>query len=152
MFSKSTEYALRAIIYLAQKSSADQKIGIGELSDAIGSPKSFTAKILQNLTRDNRLISSVTGPSGGFFLTDKAKTKSLLHVLKLMQEEEIITGCILGLKECSEINPCPLHHQYRLIKPQLMAMLDQKTIGELADEMKDPKIVLQTIVKGKRKN
>ncbi|MBL0008816.1 MAG: Rrf2 family transcriptional regulator [Saprospiraceae bacterium] len=48
MFSKSTEYALRAIIYLAQKSSVDHKIGITELSEAIDSPKSFTAKILQN--------------------------------------------------------------------------------------------------------
>jgi Rrf2 family iron-sulfur cluster assembly transcriptional regulator len=84
MFSKSTEYALRAIIYLAQKSSVDQKIGITELSAAIDSPKSFTAKILQKLTKDNLLISSVTGPSGGFFLTEQSKKKSLLHVLNLL--------------------------------------------------------------------
>ena len=151
MFSKSTQYALRAIIYLAQKSSVDRKIGIGELSEAIGSPKSFTAKILQNLTRNNKLISSLTGPSGGFFLTEKAKSKSLLHVLTLLDEEEIITGCILGLKECSEINPCPLHQEYKQIKPQLLAMLDHKTIQDLANEMKDPRVVLQTILKGKRK-
>lgn len=145
MFSKSTEYALRAIIYLAQKSSADQKISITELSEAIDSPKSFTAKILQKLTRDQVLISSITGPNGGFYLTETAKKKSLLHVLTLLDDESVITGCILGLKECSEKNPCPMHSQYRKIKPQLLEMLDRKTIAELAREMKDPKVVIHNI-------
>ncbi len=150
MFSKSTEYALRAIIYLAQKSSPDQKIGIMEVADAIGSPKSFTAKILQKLTKDNKLISSVTGPSGGFYLTEQAKKKSLLHVLNLLEDEGVITGCILGLKECSEINPCPMHSQYKKIKPLLLDMLDHKTIQQLASEMKDPRVVIQSIMKKKR--
>jgi len=145
MFSKSTEYALRAIIYLAQKSSIDRKIGITELSEAIDSPKSFTAKILQNLTRDNKLINSVTGPSGGFYLTEQAKKKSLLDVLSLLEDEGIITGCILGLKECSEKNPCPMHAEYKKIKPQLLSMLDDKTILQLAKEMKDPKVVIHNI-------
>lgn len=147
MFSKSTEYALRAIIYLAQKSSVEHKIGITELSEAIDSPKSFTAKILQKLTKDNLLISSVTGPSGGFFLMDQSKKKSLLHVLTLLEDEGIITGCILGLKECSEKNPCPMHAEYKKIKPMLLDMLDHKTIAELASEMKDPKVVIHNIVK-----
>jgi len=145
MFSKSTEYALRAIIYLAQKSSPDQKIGITELAEAIDSPKSFTAKILQKLTRDQVLISSITGPNGGFYLTDAAKKKSLLHVLNLLGEEEVVSGCILGLHECSEKNPCPMHVQYKKIKPLLIEMLDRKTIAELAKEMKDPKVVIHNI-------
>jgi Rrf2 family protein len=145
MFSKSTEYALRAIIYLAQKSSPDQKIGITELAEAIDSPKSFTAKILQKLTKDQVLISSITGPNGGFFLTDAAKKKSLLHVLELLDEEEVVSGCILGLHECSEKNPCPMHVQYKKIKPLLIEMLDRKTIAELAKEMKDPKVVIHNI-------
>jgi len=51
MFSKSTEYALRATIYIAQNSNSEKKLAIGQISKAIGSPASFTAKILQNLTR-----------------------------------------------------------------------------------------------------
>jgi len=153
MFSKSTEYALRAIIYLAQKSSPEQKIGITELAEAIDSPKSFTAKILQKLTRDQVLISSITGPNGGFYLTDEAKKKSLLHVLDLLDEEEVISGCILGLHECSEKNPCPMHVQYKKIKPLLIEMLDRKSIAELAKEMKDPKVVIHNIrIKAARKS
>lgn len=147
MFSKSTEYALRAIIYLAQRSSPDNKISITELADAIGSPKSFTAKILQNLTRDNRLISSITGPNGGFYLTDQAKKKSMLHVLELLGDDVVITGCVLGLKECSEANPCPLHDQYKLIKPRLLQMLKKKSIQDLANDMKDPRVVIHHALK-----
>lgn len=152
MFSKSTEYALRAIIYLAQRSSMENKIGITELADAIGSPKSFTAKILQNLTRDNRLISSITGPNGGFYLTDQAKKKSMLYVLELLEDDAVITGCVLGLKECSEANPCPLHAQYKFIKPKLLHMLEKKSIQDLADEMKDPRVVIHHALKKQKKS
>jgi len=150
MFSKSAEYALRAIIYLAQKSSPEQKIGITELAEAIDSPKSFTAKILQKLTRDHVLINSVTGPNGGFYLTEAAKKKSLLHVLSLLEEDITVSECILGLRECSEKNPCPMHFQYKTIKPLLLNMLDHKSIGELAREMKDPKITITNLRRKKR--
>ncbi|HJW29128.1 MAG TPA: Rrf2 family transcriptional regulator [Saprospiraceae bacterium] len=152
MFSKSTEYALRAIIYLAKNSSPDRKIGITELAQAIDSPKSFTAKILQQLTKDGVLISSTTGPNGGFYLTDAAKKKSLLHVLTLLGEEQTVNGCLLGLRECSEKNPCPMHSQYRLLKPRLLAMLDNKSIEALAREFKDPRVVIHNVqkkIKGK---
>lgn len=145
MFSKSTEYALRALIYLAQNSTPDHKISISELAEAIDSPKSFTAKILQKLTKDDILINSVTGPKGGFYLSDQARKKSLLHVLTLLDDEGIISGCILGLKECSEANPCPMHEQYKKIKPQLLAMLGDKNIQQLANDMKDPKVVIHNI-------
>lgn len=150
MFSKSTEYALRAIIYLAKNSSPERKIGITELAEAIDSPKSFTAKILQKLTRNNVFISSITGPNGGFYLTEQAKRKSLRQVLELLDEEEVISGCVLGLRECSETNPCPMHAQYKHIKPQLLHMLDHKTVGELASEMRDTRIVIRN-VSGARK-
>lgn len=151
MFSKTAEYALRAIIYLAQKSSPDQKIGIAELAEAIDAPKPFTAKILQQLTRDQVFISSVTGPNGGFYLTDAMKKKTLLHVLTLLGEDSTIQGCILGLRECSSKNPCPMHEQYKHIKPALLAMLDQKSIAAVASEMKNSRSVIHNASPARKK-
>jgi Rrf2 family transcriptional regulator, iron-sulfur cluster assembly transcription factor len=54
MFSKATEYALRATIYIAQKSSTEHKIGLEEIAKAIDSPASFTAKILQAHERKSK--------------------------------------------------------------------------------------------------
>ena len=66
MFSKTAEYALRATIFIAQKGTIEQTLGIDEIAKAIGSPQSFTAKILQMLTKDNKIVSSARGPHGGF--------------------------------------------------------------------------------------
>ncbi|MDP3667323.1 MAG: Rrf2 family transcriptional regulator, partial [Sediminibacterium sp.] len=105
MFSKATEYALRATIYLAQKSSVHKKISIEEIARSIDSPRPFTAKILQALSKDNMVISSVRGPNGGFYITEKTKKLSARIILQAMGEEERLEKCVLGLKQCSEIQP-----------------------------------------------
>ena len=136
MFSKATEYALRATIYIAQKSTEERKVGIEEISIAIDSPQSFTAKILQSLTRE-KIVSSARGPNGGFFLSEKAKKLSARSILKAMGEDEVLEKCVLGLKLCSEIQPCPMHSQYKSIKKQLIKLFVTKTIKQLAADIKD---------------
>ena len=133
MFSKATEYALRATIYIARNSTEEKKLGIEEISKAINSPKSFTAKILQVLTKNNRIISSVRGPNGGFYMTDKAKKTPVRYILKVMGEDEMLGKCVLGLKKCSEVSPCPMHHQYKTIKKQLIHLFESKTIQQLSE-------------------
>lgn len=137
MFSKATEYALRATIYLAQNSSEDKKIGIRSIAIAINSPESFTAKILQLLTKNNKIIRSSPGPNGGFYITEKAKKMPARFILRTMGEEEILEKCVLGLKQCSEEKQCPMHSQYKYIKQQLKELFESKTIQELADELKN---------------
>ncbi len=136
MFSKATEYALRATIYIAQNSSEERKVGIQAIAEAIDSPQSFTAKILQLLTRDNRIIRSVPGPHGGFYITEKAKKLPARFILKAMGEEEALEKCVLGLNQCSEKSPCPMHSRYKFIKQQLKELFESKTIQDLADELK----------------
>ena len=142
MFSKATEYALRATIYIAQKSTEEKKLGIEEISRAIDSPRSFTAKILQLLTKDNRLISSVRGPNGGFYMTEKAKKLSVRSILSAMGEDEILEKCILGLNQCSETKPCPMHAQYKSIKQKLIKLFETKTIQQLAADIKDGEVFI----------
>ncbi len=137
MFSKSTEYALRATIYIAQKSSSEHKIGIEEISQAIDSPASFTAKIMQALTRNSKVVSSARGPHGGFYLTDKAKKLPVRAILEAMGDGEVLDKCVLGLKQCNEVQPCPMHQQYKPIRKQLKELFVTKSIEELAAEIKD---------------
>lgn len=149
MFAKSIEYALRAVAYLALHSDADRKVNITELAAAIDSPKSFTAKVLQQLTRNNVLIHSHTGPSGGFYLTEAARDKSIWFVLQLLDADEVISGCILGLRGCSDKNPCPMHEEYARIRPQLRSMFEERTIRDLALEMGNPGVVINNLRRGR---
>ena len=133
MFSKKAEYALRATIYIAQKSSNHKKEGIDEIARSIDAPQSFTAKILQLLTRDNKIISSARGPNGGFYITAAAKKFSIRTVLEIIREDDVFVKCVLGLKDCSETQPCPMHFQYKPIKHQLIHLFETKTIEDLAE-------------------
>jgi Rrf2 family iron-sulfur cluster assembly transcriptional regulator len=142
MFSKATEYALRATIYIAKISTEEKKIGIAEIAKAIDSPQSFTAKILQSLAKDNRVVSSVRGPNGGFFLTANAKKLPVRAILKAMGEDEVLEKCVLGLKRCSEVQPCPMHEQYKSIKQQLIKLFTTKSIQQLANEIKEGEVYI----------
>jgi Rrf2 family transcriptional regulator, iron-sulfur cluster assembly transcription factor len=135
MFSKTAEYAIRATLYIAQKSSEENKLGIAEIARAIDSPQSFTAKILQVLTKDNKIISSSRGPNGGFFLSPKAGKLPLMAILEIMGEDEGLKKCVLGLHLCSETKPCPLHAKYKPIKAALIDLFNSRTIQHLANDI-----------------
>ena len=146
MFSKTTEHALRATIYIAQKGTRDDKLGIDEIAKAIDSPKPFTAKILQMLTRD-KIVSSTRGPNGGFYFTAQAKKLPAIAILKAVNDEGVLKRCILGLRECSQKNPCPMHAEYKEIRGQLNNLFEKKTIGSLVEKMNNQRFFIGNSVK-----
>ena len=126
MFSKTAEYALRATIFIAQKGTIDSKLGIEEIAKAIDSPESFTAKILQMLTKEDKVVSSVRGPHGGFYLTSQSRKLPARAILEAVNEDDILRKCVLGLHHCSETNPCPMHADYKEIRQQIIELFEKK--------------------------
>ena len=49
MLSKTCEYAIRAMMFIAQKSKDGEKVGMKAIAKGTGSPEHFIAKILQEL-------------------------------------------------------------------------------------------------------
>jgi len=96
---------------------------------------SFTAKILQNLTRA-KIASANRGPNGRIYLSEKSKKLPACSILKAMHEDGVLINCVLGLKKCSENKRCPMHSQYKFIKERLVELFESKSIGMLADEIK----------------
>jgi Rrf2 family protein len=134
MFSKTCEYGLRAVIFIAQQTKSDKKVGISTISEAIDSPQAFTAKILQQLTK-HKIIQSVKGPTGGFFIDNvKLKTVTLSNIVEVLDGDTIYTGCGLGLHECNENKPCPLHFKFIKIREELREMLENTTLLELSED------------------
>jgi Rrf2 family transcriptional regulator, iron-sulfur cluster assembly transcription factor len=152
MFSKATEYALRATIYIAQKSSEDKKLGIAEIAKAIDSPQSFTAKILQHLTKDNRVISSIRGPNGGFYISTKALQLPVRAILEALHDDGILYRCVLGLRQCSEVKPCPMHDEFKGIRQQLTKLFESTTIKDLAESYRTQNVFINNSKLLKKKN
>jgi len=134
MFSKACEYAIRALIFIAQKTEHGGKVGIKEISKGIASPEHFIAKILQDLGRKG-LVESAKGPHGGFFLGENARRHTLADIVNAVDGDLLFTGCGLGLKSCSEKKPCPLHDEFKAIRKQMHDMLRSDSVGEFNEEL-----------------
>lgn len=134
MFSKTCEYAIRAVLYIAQKSEGGKRVNIKSIAKNINSPESFIAKILQQLTKKG-IVQSVKGPNGGFFVNERSKENSIADIVKAIDGEELFTNCGLGLSQCSEEYPCPIHHQYKIIKQQITQMLESAKLSTLSDDL-----------------
>lgn len=133
MFSKSAEYAMRACIFIAQNASLSHRLTIQEIATGINAPKSFTAKILQKLShKDNPLIHSSPGPSGGFYFTEEGLLINVYDIIQALGEQKVIESCVLGFETCSDTNPCAMHHEYKPVKLKLLEIFKAKTIKELA--------------------
>lgn len=144
MFSKACEYALRATIYIAQQSAQGQRLSVDEVADNIDAPRSFTAKILQQLNKGN-IISSVKGPNGGFYMAEDQVALPVWDVLVTMNEDERLIKCVIGLNECSDRKPCPMHDRYKFIKQQLTELFKEKAIKDLAKETGKKKVFIRNI-------
>ncbi|WP_347175011.1 RrF2 family transcriptional regulator [Polaribacter uvawellassae] len=133
MLSRSSKYAIRAVIFISNYSTKHTKIGSKQIADELQIPAPFLAKILQELTKKN-IISSLKGPNGGFYLTSKNNKKTFFDVVESIDGFQKIDSCFLGQKECNNINPCIIHHLYYPFKNELLDKLKTKTIVEMADE------------------
>lgn len=136
MFSRACEYAIKIMIYIAANEQEGKRTGLKEVTEAIGSPEAFTAKILQQLVK-NDLLLSFRGPTGGFILNDKKEIR-LHDVVVAIDGTHVIDDCVLGLNECSNENPCPVHDKFLLVRNQLTDTL-------LSTKVKD-----DALLKGKK--
>ncbi|MCC6815566.1 MAG: Rrf2 family transcriptional regulator [Saprospiraceae bacterium] len=135
MFSKACEYGIRASIYIAEQSQLNKKVSIKGVAYAIESPEAYTSKILQLLVRKNIIISE-KGPNGGFSMSKlKLDQTKLSCVVQAIDGDDIFNGCGLGLKNCNDIQPCPVHNQFKLVRNNLRLMLENTTIKSLTTEL-----------------
>jgi Rrf2 family iron-sulfur cluster assembly transcriptional regulator len=145
MFSKTCEYAIRAVIYISATSSPLQKARISDIAKSIDAPSHFTAKVLQNLVHHG-IISSQKGVKGGFYIESYQKQKYLIDIVRSIDGDKIFSDCGLGLKFCSEKEPCPLHHKFKTIRNELKKMIEETTVEELARSLKNGKSSLRMIL------
>lgn len=131
MFSKACEYGMRATIYIVANCKDGRKIGIKDICKSIGAPEHFTAKILQELSKRN-IISSTKGPNGGFYVEEN-KEITLVDVVLAIDGDKIFTSCGLGITECSNKKPCPIHYEFKKIRDALKLMLETTSISQVTE-------------------
>ena len=107
MFSKTTEYAFRASVFLCE--AQGRRVPAQEVAAATHVPVRYISKVLLTLTVAG-LFESQRGPCGGFWRTRDPAELSLLDIVQAIAPIERISACPLGLKEHCE-TLCPLHRE-----------------------------------------
>tara|TARA_B100001013_G_scaffold303945_1_gene206239 strand:- start:815 stop:1327 length:513 start_codon:yes stop_codon:yes gene_type:complete len=134
LYSKSAEYAIQAMIYLAEIRS-EKPVMTSIIAKEYDIPYQFLAKIVQVLVKQ-RLIKATRGRTGGINLYRNAKD------IYLHQIVDAIDGpppdqdqCAIGLDLCSDDTPCPLHHNWKPIRNAIRKMLESENLKELANRV-----------------
>jgi len=107
VFSQTTEYALRTIVYLATQNGAPRTTR--QIAEAARIPAGYLSKVLQVLVRA-KIVNSQRGVNGGFTLARPPDELSALDVINAVDPIRRIERCPLGL-ESHGAKLCPLHRR-----------------------------------------
>ena len=107
MFSQTVEYALRAVVCLAQN--PDKSLTAQEIARLTRVPANYLSKVLQLLAKEEVII-AMRGVGGGYRLGKPATELSILRVINAIDPLKRIKHCPLGLQSHGT-NLCPLHYR-----------------------------------------
>jgi Rrf2 family iron-sulfur cluster assembly transcriptional regulator len=129
---RSTQLAVETLLLLALEPEG-KCCRIRELATRLGTPATYLAKIVRDMTRLG-LLRGVRGPGGGVRLARPALETNLWQVLTLVEPVGELDRCVMRLNQCDEQHPCPLHEQWSPIRAQIVEMLKSKSLLEIAEE------------------
>jgi len=131
MFSKSVEYALRAVAHLAYKypgaCTTDQIVKVTRVESA-----TYLSKVLQALVRKG-VVKSQRGIGGGITLAKSPESLTILEVVNAVEPIQRINTCPLGLKSHG-IRLCPLHKRMDEALATVEAAFAKTTLAEVLSE------------------
>ncbi|MGB7761129.1 MAG: Rrf2 family transcriptional regulator [Bryobacteraceae bacterium] len=142
IYSRSSEYAIRAFVYLAQVPDGKYAM-VKNIAESEEIPAHFLAKILQQLARKGLLRSS-KGPTGGFALRVDAGDIRLLDIVEALDGLAPYQQCASGLAECNDDMPCSMHDSWVTLRSRIMDYLGKNSIADLAKALDLKKKTLAT--------
>lgn len=128
MFSQTSEYAIRAVVWLADCGDPGPQ-GLQPIAAGTQVPESYLPKVLQELVRAG-LVRSRRGVGGGYSLGRPATEITVLEVINAVDPIRRIEGCPLGL-ESHQTRLCAMHARLDRAAELVEEALRASTIAEL---------------------
>lgn len=141
IYSRSSEYAIRAFVHLAQVTDS-RFVMVKNIAEQEGIPSHFLAKILQQLARKGLLRSS-KGPTGGFSLRQGPEEITLFSIVEALDGMGDYEKCISGLAECNDEAPCGMHDSWKDLRLRILEYLEGTSIADLARALEDKRKLLE---------
>ena len=131
MLSTTSQYALRALSYLAALS-GEPVLG-RDLADSVEIPANYLQKVLLTL-RNAGLVTTARGSGGGYRLGKPPEQIHLMDVVELFEEiSRTRPPCFLGrTRTCSESTPCTAHSAWRDLQAAYLQFLLSTPLSAIA--------------------
>ncbi|MDE3234729.1 MAG: Rrf2 family transcriptional regulator [Bacteroidota bacterium] len=135
MLSKKTQYAFKALMYLAEKD-AEGPVLIAEISKKKKIPLKFLENILLELKKAD-ILDSKKGKGGGYFFKIPPSKIKLSLVLRLMEGPIALLPCVSlnfyeKCKNCDE-RACGLNRVMIEVRDASLAILENKTVADISN-------------------
>lgn len=132
--SARTEYALMALVELAQRKDA-QPIQSKDIAARAGIPKPFLDQLLLDLRRA-ALVRSVRGPGGGYVLARPAEEVTIRDAVAAVEGGALTTQCGLRANDgvpCRRTAACALAEIWKQVDESTNAILTSFTLARLVE-------------------
>lgn len=135
LYSKTCEYAIRALAYIASQKNYAGYTSSSEVKKATGVPGPYLSKVFGVLVR-KEVLNAKQGPGGGVAFARSPKEISLLDIISSIETTELVEKkCIMGLSECSAKHACPMHDEWGELKRKMVRKLSKISIFDIAQAL-----------------
>jgi Rrf2 family protein len=135
-FSKKVEYALIAMVEMAQQGDYSELVTARSLSREYRIPQEILSKVLQKLTRIG-LLQSVQGIKGGYTLARPIEEINMLQVVESIDGPLRLVACNSGRPcDCEQFLFCNIQSPMQYIQNEFAQLLRSITLKDLLTRMK----------------
>ena len=128
--SRKVDYALRAVIHLANEEESDRACSVAEIAARERVPRQFLEKIVQDLIH-NGLVRSHRGPHGGYVLARPAERVTFRNVIEAVEGPISLNACTGEHADCSLIGACGMERVWREGQRRVMDLFEKTTIADV---------------------
>jgi Rrf2 family protein len=130
MLSQTADYALRAVLYIAERGD-DGPVRVGEMARALRIPQNYLSKILHRLARSG-VLASTRGKTGGFQLAVRPERLHLAAVVSPFDRIEQRRRCLLGRPQCTDHAACAAHGRWKQVADTVATFFRETTVADLS--------------------
>lgn len=130
MISLTGEYALRALVFLAERRE-EWPITASRIAGESGIPRKYLSRVLADLVRAD-VLSAMPGRCGGFKMRKPPEKVSLFDVL--VPFEPVLSAkrsCVFGPGTCNDEQACAGHARWNDVREVFQRFVEDTTVKDV---------------------
>ena len=128
--SRKIDYALRAVIHLANEEASDRACSVAEIAARERIPRQFLEKIVRELIHKG-LVRSRRGPRGGYMLARPADEVTFRDVIEAVEGPISLNVCVGEHPDCFLLGACGMNRIWREGQRRVMDLFENTTIADV---------------------